>query len=89
MELREARAPDDLDGLLERRLVLGGETDDDVRGQVEVVEAGQPTEVRRRRVSAAHRAQDPIVAGLERHVEVAPRHGRLPQGGDRARRSRG
>src|SRR5829696_2850812 len=79
VELREARPPDDVDGLLECRLVLGGEPHDDVRRQVEVVEASKPTEVSRRRVSAAHRAQDPIVAGLERHVEVARRRGRLPK----------
>ena len=41
------------------------------------LEARQPPEVRRRRVATSHRAQDPVVAGLKGHVEVASRRGGL------------
>ena len=52
------------------------------RRQVEVVERLEPAQIRRGRVAARHRAQDAVVARLQRDVQV-PRDGRrLAQRGD-------
>src|SRR5207248_9013322 len=62
---------DRLQGPLERRVVLRGKADDDVAGQVELAgERRKPAEICRRGVAAAHRAQDPVVAGLQRYVQM-------------------
>ena len=67
----------------ERGVVLGREADDHVARQVELVrERLEPAEVGGGRVAASHRAQDAVVAGLERDVEVARGGRRLAQRGD-------
>src|SRR5215210_3071286 len=75
VDLRDPRASNDVERPLERGLAFGREADDDVRSQVEVAEARKATEVRLGGVAATHRAQDAVVARLQRHVEVACRDG--------------
>src|SRR4051794_10951304 len=62
------------EGLLELRLGLSGEADDQVRGQREVRDRGaqlvNDAQVPLTRVGAAHGLQDPRRAGLERKVRV-------------------
>ena len=83
VHLRQARLRDDAQRVLERGLVLGREADDDVAREVEVVaQRLEPAEVRGGGVAAAHRAQDAVVARLERHVQVAARGRRLAQRAD-------
>ena len=55
----------------ERALVLGRESDDHVRREVEVLESLELRPVLPDGVPAAHRAEDPVVARLQRHVEMA------------------
>ena len=55
----------------ERALVLGREADDHVARQVELLlQRREPAQVRRDGVAAAHRAEDGVVAGLQRHVQM-------------------
>ena len=90
VHLRDPGALDRAQRARERGLVLGREADDHVGRQVELAgERLEPAQVGRGRVAAAHRAQDAVVARLERDVEV-PRGGRrLAQRRDELRRSRG
>ena len=83
VDLRQAGAPRGAQRVGERALVLVGEADDDVARQVELVrERRKATEVCRRGVAAAHRAEHVVVARLQRHVEVAGDGRRLAQRGD-------
>ena len=67
----------------ERGLVLGGEADDHVRRQVELSrQLLESRQERARRVPAAHRAQNAVVAGLERNVEMLRDGRRLAERGD-------
>ena len=66
----------------ERALVLGGEADDHVGREVEVVETLDPLAELPDRVAAPHRAEDGVVAGLERDVEMRRHVRRLAHGGD-------
>ena len=67
----EPRLDDDAQRVRERALVLGRKADDHVGREVEVVERLEAAQVRRGRVAASHRAQHAVVAGLQRHVQVA------------------
>ena len=73
--------------LLEVVLALAGEPDDDVGRHRQVVDGGpgrrQPLEVARRRIAAAHGAQHPVAARLEREVQLLAHLGRLGHGRDR------
>ena len=71
MHLGRARRLDCLQRALEGGFVLTGEADDHVRGQVEALGEGDPAQVRGSVVAARHRAQDAVVAGLERNVKMA------------------
>ena len=64
-----------------------GKADDDVGRQVEVRERRESAQVGRGRVAAAHRAQHPVVARLERHVQVPARRSASRAAPARARRS--
>ena len=65
---------------LEGGLVLGREADDHVGRQVEVPSSGlEPAHELRDRVAPAHRSQHPVVARLQRHVEVRRDGRRLAQ----------
>ena len=78
--------PGALDGRERRRergVVLGREADDHVAREVELAgERLEPAQVRVDGVAAPHRAQDAVVAGLERDVQVARDGRRLAQRGD-------
>ncbi len=67
----------------EGALVLGREADDDVARQVELaLKRRQPAEIRRDGITAPHRTEHAVVAGLERDVQVRA-HGRcVAQGVD-------
>ena len=83
VHLGEPGALDGRERALERGVVLGREADDHVAREVELAgERLEPAQVRRGRVAAAHRAQDAVVAGLERHVQVPADGRRLAQRGD-------
>ena len=83
MHLRQPGALDRGQRALERGVVLGREADDHVARQVELAgERLEAAEVGVRRVAAAHRAQDAVVAGLERDVQVLRSGRRLAQRGD-------
>jgi hypothetical protein len=71
VHLRDAGALDDAERPLERGLVLAGEADDDVAGQVEPFGVRHPSQKCARAVAPRHRAEDAVVAGLEWDVEVA------------------
>ena len=76
MHARDARALDGAQRLLERGVVLRGEPDDHVTRQVELVrERCEPAQICVDGVAAPHRAQDTVVARLERHVQM-PADGR-------------
>ena len=79
MHLRHTRRSEHAARLLERLLVLGRKADDHVGRQVEVRERLESPEVGRGRVAPTHCAQHPVVARLQRNVQV-PGDGRcLPQ----------
>ena len=82
MDAREAGALDDVERARESVLVLAGEADDHVGGEVEVGERLELRDVLRRRVPPAHRAEDAVVSGLQRHVQMRRRDARLAQRGD-------
>src|ERR1700751_2142306 len=82
VQLREARITRDAERVLEGAIVLGGEADDDVAREVEVVERREPSQIGRGRVATAHRAQHAVVAGLQRNVQMTAHGRRLAQGGD-------
>ena len=82
VDLRDAGRLDHRQRAAKRALVLGGEADDHVGRQVEVAERLEPPQVRGGVVAAAHRAQHAVVAGLQRHVQVARDRRRLAQRGD-------
>ena len=73
--------------LFEVVLGLAGEPDDDVGRHRQVVDRGpgrgEPFEVTRRRVAAAHGAQHAVAARLERKVQLLADLGRLGHGRDR------
>ena len=71
MDLRDPRGANDVERPLERRVVLARKADDDVGREVEAGERLDAGEVLLRAVAAMHRAQDPVVAGLERDVNMA------------------
>ena len=79
VHLRQPGGTHGLERALERRVVLGREADDHVRGQVELLERLELAQVGRDRVAARHRLQHAVVARLERHVQVRPDDGRLAQ----------
>ena len=61
-------------------LVLGGEADDHVARQVELLlQRRQPPQVRGDRVAPAHRTQHAVVARLQRDVQMAAHRRRLAQ----------
>src|SRR5215211_5607904 len=86
MELRQPRLPCSRQRVLERELRLGGEADDYVRGQVEVVERLELAKVGRDVVAASHRLQNAVVARLQRDVQMLRDSRRLAQRLDQLRR---
>ena len=76
----EVRLRHHVQGLLEVRLGLAGEADDDVRGDRRVrhrrAHLGQDRQVPLTAVGAAHRPEHPIGAGLQRHVQLVADVGR-------------
>ena len=82
VHLRQPRGAHGLERPLERRLVLRREADDHVGGQVEVAERLELAQVGLDGVAASHRAEDAVVPGLERDVQVRADDGRLPERGD-------
>ena len=83
MHLRQAGFAHRFERARKRALVLGREADDHVTRQVELVlERREPAQVGGDGVAASHRAQDTVVAGLERHVQMPADGGRGAQRGD-------
>jgi hypothetical protein len=79
VEAREPGAPDNVERARERLVVLAGKADDDVGREVELGERLEPRDVLGRRVATLHRAQDAVVARLERDMEMPRRRRRLAQ----------
>src|SRR5262245_55488829 len=71
VHLRDPGCTDDVERALECSLVLAREPDDDVRGEVELGQRSDAREELPRVVAAVHGAEDPVVARLERDVDVA------------------
>jgi hypothetical protein len=82
VHLRHGGVGDDAQRVCERGLVLAREADDDVGGEVEVAEGLEAAQEGGRLVAARHRAEDAVVARLQRHVQVLRHRGGLAQGGD-------
>ena len=82
MHLRQPRGAHGLERALEGCVVLGREADDHIGREVEVGERLQLAEVGLDRVAPRHCAQNGVVAGLERHVQVRADDRRLVQGRD-------
>ena len=61
----------------EGRLALAGKADDDVGREIEAVGERGPAQERRRVVAPPHGLEDPVVARLQRDVEVPAHRGRL------------
>ena len=84
-----ARFGDDLEGALEVGVGLAGEAHDEVGRDREVADGGarrrEPLEVALRGVSAMHRGERAVTAGLERQVQVLAHRGRRGHRLDRVR----
>ena len=79
MESGEPRLLDDLERPPERLLVFRREADDHVGGEVEVAQRPELRDVLLGGVAPPHRAKNGVVAGLQGHVEVTRRRGRLAE----------